>query len=99
MNKIKNLYNIIEGQHSTEKSAFILEKFNKFIFKVNKKSNKYDIKNIIEKLFNVSVISVKTTNIKGKKIKFKNSFGKKKNWKKATVTLKKGDNINFTEFK
>lgn len=99
MKEIKNFYNIFKGQHSTEKTVSEIEKFNKFAFKVDKKTNKYNIKKFIEKLFNVSVISVKTLIIKGKKIKFKNLFGKQKSWKKAIITLKKESNINFSEFK
>lgn len=99
MKKIQNFYNTLKGQYSTEKTANILEKFNKFTFKVDKKANKKNIKHIIEKLFNVSIISIKTINVKGKRVKFKNSFGKQNDWKKAIVTLKNGNNINFSEFK
>lgn len=99
MKKIQNFYNVLKGQYSTEKTVKILDKFNQFTFKVEKKTNKYNIKNTVEKFFNVSVISVKTLNIKGKKVKFKNTFGKQKKWKKAIITLEKGNSINFSEFK
>ncbi|WP_343189900.1 50S ribosomal protein L23 [Buchnera aphidicola] len=90
---------IFRGMHISEKSSSISGKNNIFIIKVLKDSNKIEIKNMLEKIFNVSVIKVNTLIIKGKKKNSKkgsvNKVGFKKNWKKAYVTLKKGDNLNF----
>ena len=94
MNKYK-YFNIIKSQYSTEKTFLISDKFNGITFKVNKDSNKIEIKNFIKKFFNVEVDSVKIINVKGKSIRFKNSTGKQKNWKKAIVFIKKGFSINF----
>lgn len=99
MIKSKYLYNILMGQYSTEKSVMLAEKHKSITFKVTKSSNKYDIKYAVEKLFNVLVSSVRIINVKGKKIRFKNKIGKKSDWKKAIVILKKGYDINFSEFK
>jgi len=99
MNKYKCFYNVLKGQYSTEKAVMLADKFSSITFEVSKSSNKYDIKHVVEKLFNVVVRSVKIINVKGKKIKFKTFVGKKKDWKKAIVVLKKGDDINFSEFK
>jgi len=99
MIKIKHLYNIINGQYSTEKAVMLAEKYRSITFRVARNTNKYNIKYAVEKLFNVSVKSVKIINVKGKTVKFKNKFGKKSNWKKAIVILKKGYDINFSEFK
>lgn len=99
MKKYRHFYNIIKGQYSTEKTVFLTDKYNSITFEVDKKSNKYEIKNAIEKLFNIKVKNIKTLNIKGKNIKFKNHTGKQKNWKKAIVVIKEGFNINFSEFK
>ena len=95
----KKFYKIIKGQYSTEKTVRLSNKSNVITFLVDKFSNKYSVKNAIEKIFNVHVLSVNIINVKGKKVKFKNFIGKKKNFKKAIVSLKKGYDINFSEFK
>lgn len=99
MKKISCFYNSLISQHSTEKTVYLLNKFNCFTFIVSHDSNKNRIKNVIEKLFNVSVSFVRIINVKGKTVKFKNFLGKRKNLKKALVFLKKGCEINFSEFK
>ncbi len=99
MNVNKYFYNILEGQYSTEKTVMLSDKFRSITFRVFIKSNKYDIKNAIKKIFGASVLSVKTVLVKGKKVKFKSFFGVRKSWKKAIVILKKGCDINFAEFK
>lgn len=99
MTKLKNIYNILQGQYSTEKAVMLAEKHKNITFKVSSESNKYNIKHAVEKLFNVSVSSINIINVKGKKVRFKNTIGKRKCWKKAIVILKKGHDINFSEFK
>ena len=99
MKKISNFYNTLISQHFTEKSNLLLNNLNCFTFIVPINVNKTRIKNVVEKLFNVSVSFVSILIVKGKKVRFKNSFGKRKNFKKAFVYLKKGSNINFSEFK
>ncbi len=99
MNNFKNPNSILLGQISTEKAVLLADKFRSITFRVLFNANKYNIKYAVEKIFNVSVISINTINIKGKTVKFKSFFGKKKKWKKAIVTLKKGYDINFSEFK
>ena len=79
----------------TEK-ATVLSEQNKTVFKVHNKANKKTIKKNIEKLFKVSVIKV---NIINRKSKFKMKQGKKSyksGYKKAIVTLKKGQSIDLT---
>ena len=93
-NKINQYDNIISPV-VTEKSTGHSEQ-NKIVFKVNKKLNKILIKKNIEKLFKVEVIKV---NIVNKKNKIKSTRGKKvkiPGFKKAIVTLKKGQNIDLT---
>jgi large subunit ribosomal protein L23 len=99
MKKISKFYNTLLSQHYTEKANFLLNKFNCFTFIVSKSSNKSEIKNVVEKLFNVSVAFVRIVVVKGKSVKFKNCFGKKSDFKKALVYLNKGNAINFAEFK
>ena len=90
-----NIYDKISSPVVTEKSTNMSE-FNKVTFKVPYSSNKNSLKKSIEKLFKVNVIKV---NIVNKKTRIKVSRGKKikkKGYKKAIVTLKKGQNIDLS---
>ena len=90
-----NIYDKILSPVVTEKSTNMSE-FNKVTFKVPLSSNKKSLKKSIEKLFKVNVIKV---NIVNKKTRIKVSRGKKikkKGYKKAIVTLKKGQNIDLS---
>ena len=94
MNKI-HLYDKIISPIVTEKSTNISEQ-NKIIFKVPRKANKKNLKKSIEKIFKVNVMKV---NIINKKNRVKLTRGKKikiKGYKKAIITLKKGQNIDLT---
>ena len=90
-----HLYDKILLPLVTEKSTNLSEQ-NKIIFKVHPKANKKNLKNNIEKIFKVNVMKV---NIINKKTRIKTTRGKKvrvKGYKKAIVTLKKGQNIDLT---
>ena len=94
MEKI-HLYDKILSPIVTEKSTNLSEQ-NKIIFKVHNKANKKNLKTNIEKIFKVKVIKV---NIINKKTRIKTTRGKKvrvKGFKKAIITLKKGQNIDLT---
>ncbi len=94
MNKI-HLYDKILSPIVTEKSTNISEQ-NKIIFKVPAKANKKNLKTNIEKIFKVNVTKI---NIINKKTRIKVTRGKKvkvKGFKKAIITLKKGQNIDLT---
>ena len=94
MEKI-HLYDKILSPIVTEKSTNLSEQ-NKVIFKVHNKANKKNLKTNIEKIFKVNVIKV---NIINKKTRIKTTRGKKvrvKGFKKAIITLKKGQNIDLT---
>tara|TARA_B100000686_G_C16670853_1_gene906363 strand:- start:660 stop:956 length:297 start_codon:yes stop_codon:yes gene_type:complete len=91
----QNIYDQILSPIVTEKSTNQSE-FNKIVFKVNKRLNKKIIKKNVEKIFKVEVIKV---NIVNKKTKVKTTRGRKvkvPGYKKAIVTLKKGQNIDLT---
>ena len=91
----QNIYDQILSPIVTEKSTNQSE-FSKIVFKVNKKLNKKIIKKNVEKIFKVEVIKV---NIVNKKTKVKTTRGRKvkvPGYKKAIVTLKKGQNIDLT---
>ena len=94
MKKI-NLYDTILSPVVTEKSTNLSE-MNKIVFKINRSANKKIIKKNIEKIFKVSVVKV---NIINKSNRLKTVRGKKvkvQGYKKAIITLKKGDNIDLT---
>ena len=91
--KIHYLDKII-SPNVTEKSTSLSE-FNKVVFKVSKNANKKSIKKSIEKIFKVNVIKVNTTNIKGKVKLVRNKKAFKSGFKKAIVTLKKGQSIDL----
>jgi large subunit ribosomal protein L23 len=94
MNKI-NLYDNILSPLVTEKSTNLSE-MNKVVFKVNNLADKKSIKKSIEKIFKVNVIKI---NIINKQRRIKIARGKKtkvRGYKKAIITLKKGQNIDLT---
>lgn len=79
----------------TEKSSRLREGDNKVIFEVRPTANKIQIKSAIETLFKVSVLDVNTLNMRGKDKRMGRGYAKLRNWKKAIVTLKQGDSIQF----
>ena len=90
-----SLYDKIISPHITEKSTNLSEQ-NKIIFKVPAKANKKNLKKNIEKIFKVNVTKI---NIVNKKTRTKTTRGKKvkvKGYKKAIITLKKGQSIDLT---
>ena len=94
MKKFHYLDTII-SPNVTEKSTSF-SNYNKVVFKVDKGSKKKSIKKTIEKIFKVNVIKINTINIKGKTKIVKNKKTFKSGYKKAIVTLKKGQNIDLT---
>ena len=93
MKKFHYLDTII-SPNITEKSTSLSE-FNKVVFKVNKGANKESIKRSIEKIFKANVIKINTINIKGKTKIVRNKKSFKSGFKKAIVTLKKGQSIDI----
>lgn len=92
-----NPYEIIKGAHLTEKSTLLGEKHNQYVFKVDPRANKIQIRKAIEEIFKVKVIAVRTLNTKPKlKRKGQAPEGYTPRWKKAIVTLKEGDKIVLT---
>ncbi|AKU93694.1 LSU ribosomal protein L23p (L23Ae) [Labilithrix luteola] len=79
----------------TEKSNTLRSKNNQVIFEVLRGANKIQIKEAVQKLFNVKVESVNTMVYRGKDRRMGRGYAKMQNWKKAVVTLKEGENIDF----
>jgi large subunit ribosomal protein L23 len=91
--KIHYLDKII-SPNVTEKSTSLSE-FNKVVFKVSKNANKESIKKSIEKIFKVNVVKINTINIREKVKMVRNKKAYKSGYKKAIITLKKGQSIDL----
>jgi large subunit ribosomal protein L23 len=78
----------------TEK-ANLLRNSNQVVFEVSRDANKVEIRDAVQKLFNVKVTSVNTSIMRGKDRRMGRGYSKTQNWKKAVVTLKEGDSIDF----
>jgi large subunit ribosomal protein L23 len=84
----------------SEKATMIADKHEQVIFRVDPRATKPEIKAAVELMFGkkdkpVEVMSVQIVNVKGKKKRFGQSNGRRRNWKKAYVCLKPGQEINF----
>ena len=89
-------HDIIETASLTEKSISVLrDKFNKYVFRVNPRANKIQIKDAVERLFQKKVVDVNTCNYAGKEKRVRGPLGRRPHWKKAIVTLAKGEKIDL----
>jgi large subunit ribosomal protein L23 len=93
---MKNIYDVLKGPCLTEKANLQQDLSNKVVFKVNRAANKIEIKQAVEKMFNVKVKNVQTASIHGKQKRVGRHIGFTSNWKKAYVTLSEGE-INFVD--
>ncbi len=89
------LYQVLLSPRVTEKTTRVGEHSNQYVFKVTSDSNKTEIKDAVEKLFEVNVESVRIVNVKGKSKTFKLRSGKRNDWKKAYVRVQEGQVIDF----
>lgn len=93
---MRSVYSIIKSALITEKAS-ILMPYRKYIFWVDKRANKIEIKRAVEKIYNVKVERVNSSMVKGKTKRVRwNQPGKTASWKKAVVTLKEGNEIKLT---
>jgi len=91
---VKDLHQIIRRILQTERSSMLLAE-NKYVFEVDRRADKPQIKRAVEEMFKVSVEDVRTMNVRGK-IKTMGRFsGKRPDWKKAVVTLAEGNSIDL----
>ncbi len=79
----------------SEKATFIADKHEQVIFRVMQNATKPEVKAAVELMFKVEVESVQIANVKGKQKRFGTHMGRRRNWKKAYVSLKPGQEINF----
>ena len=92
----EKLLMVLREPHTSEKSTIMADKFKQFTFKVLKTATKLEIKLAVEQMFNVKVRRVSVLNVKGKKKRFKQTSGKRNDWKKAFVSLQPDYDIDFT---
>ena len=81
----------------TEKGAKLRETENKYVFEVDLDANKHQIKDAVETLFKVTVDDVHTLVMRGHMRRMGRTYAKTRNWKKAIVTVREGDSIDFFE--
>ena len=94
--KLERLYNIILGAHISEKASLIADTANQFAFKVAKDATGPEIKEAVEKIYEVPVKKVSVMNVKGKVKRNARGLSKRSGWKKAYVSLEAGHDIDFS---
>jgi len=94
---MKSQFNLITRPHITEKVMLLKEEGNKVVFRIRRDTNKIELKKAIESMFNVTVEAINTLTVKGKKKRLGQHEGRRSDWKKAIVTLKEGDTIEYFE--
>ncbi len=90
-------HQVIRKPLLTEKGTELRDAQRKYIFEVDRKASKFQIKGAVESLFKVHVELVRTINIRGKIKRVGKNVGKQSNWKKAYVTIREGEKIEFFE--
>ncbi len=96
MPKEINVYEVLRRPLVTEKGTYLQEQ-NKYLFEVIINANKPQIKQAVEKAFDVTVKSVNLMTVAGKKKRYGRAITKRPDWKKAVITLKEGDSIQIFE--
>ncbi|MFN0318153.1 MAG: 50S ribosomal protein L23 [Burkholderiales bacterium] len=92
----ERLMRVLIAPQVSEKSTYVGEKRNQAVFRVMADATKPEIKAAVELMFKVEVNGVSVLNVKGKQKRFGRSEGRRRNWKKAYVSLKAGQEINFS---
>ncbi len=93
---MRDIYSVIDNVRLSEKSTLLQEVNNEYVFKVDRRANKLEIKRAVEQAFGVKVVAVRTANYNGKMKRVRRADqGKTAAWKKAMVRLKDGDSIDL----
>jgi len=88
--------NLIQNIRLSEKASLLGEKHNQYVFRVDPRANKIQIKQAIEQIFGKKVVRVNTAQYAGKKKRERRSdFGRRPHWKKAIITLAEGEKIDL----
>ena len=92
-----NSFEVIKTVRLTEKGSSQAEKFNQYTVVADRRANKIQIRQAVQELFKVKVLSVNTVNVRGKARRQRTAqAGRAPSWKKAIVTLKEGEKISLT---
>jgi large subunit ribosomal protein L23 len=92
-----NPYQVLRRPILTEKSGQQSELLNRYTFRVDVRANKHQIKDAVQRVFNVKVLAVNVVNVRGKQRRLGRITGRTAAWKKAVVTLAAGQSIQFFE--
>ncbi|HOO89959.1 MAG TPA: 50S ribosomal protein L23 [Syntrophales bacterium] len=92
-----DIYSVIRKPLVTEKSTIARDEENKYFFEVDRKATKIDVRNAVEKIFKVKVVDIHTINVAGKKKRMGRIIGRKRDSKKAIITLAPGNTIEVHE--
>ena len=92
---MKGPRDIIQAPLISEKGTALAESANQFLFRVRPDANKIEVKHAVETLFKVKVVDVRMARYLGKIRRVGRSMGRRSDWKKAYVTLKEGDKIDY----
>lgn len=92
-----NPYHVIKRPLITEKTTIQKESSNQVTFEVDRQANRIEVQKAVEQIFNVDVSQVRTQQVKGKFKRRGRTIGKRRDWKKAIVTLTPGQRIDFFE--
>jgi large subunit ribosomal protein L23 len=95
--KEERLLQVLLAPQISEKATSVADRHSQVIFRVAPDATKPEIKAAVELLFKVDVEDVRVLNVKGKVKRFRQALGRRKGWKKAFVSLKAGQEINFVE--
>ena len=93
--KQERLMSVLLGPHVSEKSTRVGQKHNQVVFRVRCDADKTEVRQAVEKLFEVKVADVQIVNVQGKQKRFGQMLGRRSDWKKAYVRLAPGSEINL----
>lgn len=93
----RDIFHIIRRPIITEKSSKAAELQNQVVFEVDPRATKDQIREAVEKIFKVKVLKINTLRFRGKPLRRGAVITSRSNWKKAVVTLREGDKIDFYE--
>ena len=91
----ERVYTVLHEPHISEKVSILGDTANQYAFKVARDATKAEIREAVETLFNVTVQKVTTANVKGKVKRNMRGMSRKKNWKKAYITVAEGQELDY----
>lgn len=92
----ERVFQVLAGPHVSEKAAVVADQSNQYVFKVAVDATKAEVRRAVEQLFKVDVLNVSTLKVKGKVKRNKFGLSAKPTWKKAYVSVRPGQDIDFT---